>query len=152
MWSYQVSWYNYGSLWRNFFILSKYLDPINDIAFKTIFGTEKNKDILIHFLNDILVFKNDTRSDHCLWKNQVLWISYAKINKEAAVLWKCKLLPFLQGFCMAQRKLTLANCNGDSLTKSYAQCMGWGWSMRCLINLRNGIIIIKWLMIKTILN
>lgn len=39
-------------------MLSKYLDPTNDIAFKTIFGTEKNKDILIHFLNDILVFKN----------------------------------------------------------------------------------------------
>jgi predicted transposase/invertase (TIGR01784 family) len=34
--------------------LSKYLDPKNDIAFKKIFGSEKNKDILIHFLNDIL--------------------------------------------------------------------------------------------------
>ena len=32
----------------------KYLDPKNDIAFKKIFGSEKNKDILIHFLNDIL--------------------------------------------------------------------------------------------------
>ncbi|MCX6989657.1 MAG: Rpn family recombination-promoting nuclease/putative transposase [Chlamydiae bacterium] len=38
-------------------MLTKYLDPTNDFAFKTIFGTEKNKDILIHFLNDILVFK-----------------------------------------------------------------------------------------------
>lgn len=38
-------------------MLSKFLDPKNDIAFKKIFGTEKNKDILIHFLNDILVFK-----------------------------------------------------------------------------------------------
>ncbi|MGL5264239.1 MAG: Rpn family recombination-promoting nuclease/putative transposase, partial [Candidatus Rhabdochlamydia sp.] len=34
--------------------LSRFLDPKNDIAFKKIFGTEKNKDILIHFLNDIL--------------------------------------------------------------------------------------------------
>ncbi|WCR58425.1 Rpn family recombination-promoting nuclease/putative transposase [Wolbachia endosymbiont of Ctenocephalides felis wCfeJ] len=34
--------------------LSKFLDPKNDISFKRIFGTEKNKDILIHFLNDIL--------------------------------------------------------------------------------------------------
>ncbi|MGL5626712.1 MAG: Rpn family recombination-promoting nuclease/putative transposase, partial [Candidatus Rhabdochlamydia sp.] len=33
---------------------SRYLDPRNDIAFKKIFGSEKNKDILIHFLNDIL--------------------------------------------------------------------------------------------------
>ncbi|MDN5247767.1 MAG: Rpn family recombination-promoting nuclease/putative transposase [Wolbachia endosymbiont of Tyrophagus putrescentiae] len=36
--------------------LSKFLDIKNDIAFKRIFGTEKNKDILIHFLNDILGF------------------------------------------------------------------------------------------------
>ncbi|WP_339046866.1 Rpn family recombination-promoting nuclease/putative transposase [Candidatus Mesenet endosymbiont of Phosphuga atrata] len=34
--------------------LSKFLDARNDIAFKRIFGTEKNKDILIYFLNDIL--------------------------------------------------------------------------------------------------
>jgi predicted transposase/invertase (TIGR01784 family) len=38
-------------------MLSKFLDPKNDFAFKKIFGTEKNKDILIHFLNDMLVFK-----------------------------------------------------------------------------------------------
>lgn len=36
----------------------KFLDPKNDVAFRKIFGTEKNKDILIHFLNDMLVFKN----------------------------------------------------------------------------------------------
>lgn len=35
----------------------KFLDPKNDFAFKRIFGTEKNKDILIHFLNDMLDFK-----------------------------------------------------------------------------------------------
>jgi len=34
--------------------VSRYLNPKNDIAFKKIFGAEKNKDILIHFLNDIL--------------------------------------------------------------------------------------------------
>ncbi|WP_375316112.1 Rpn family recombination-promoting nuclease/putative transposase [Wolbachia endosymbiont (group A) of Colletes cunicularius] len=34
--------------------LSKFLDPKNDVAFRRIFGTEKNKGILIHFLNDIL--------------------------------------------------------------------------------------------------
>ena len=39
-------------------MLTKYLDPTNDVAFKKIFGTEKNKDILIHFLNDILVFRS----------------------------------------------------------------------------------------------
>ena len=38
-------------------MLSKFLDPKNDVAFKKIFGTEKNKDILIRFLNDMLTFK-----------------------------------------------------------------------------------------------
>ncbi len=38
-------------------MLSKFLDPKNDFAFKQIFGTEKNKDILIHFINDIMRFK-----------------------------------------------------------------------------------------------
>ena len=38
-------------------MLYKFLDPKNDIAFKKIFGTEKNKDILIHFLNDMIKFK-----------------------------------------------------------------------------------------------
>jgi predicted transposase/invertase (TIGR01784 family) len=38
-------------------MLSKFLDPKNDVAFKKIFGTEKNKDILIHFLNDMITFK-----------------------------------------------------------------------------------------------
>jgi hypothetical protein len=35
-------------------VLSKFLDPKDNYAFKRIFGTEKNKDILIHFLNDVL--------------------------------------------------------------------------------------------------
>ncbi len=34
--------------------IQKYLDPKNDIAFRRLFGTEKNKGILIHFLNDVL--------------------------------------------------------------------------------------------------
>lgn len=38
-------------------MLSKFLDPKNDIAFRKIFGSEKNQDILIHFLNDMLIFK-----------------------------------------------------------------------------------------------
>ena len=37
--------------------ISKFLDPKNDYAFKRVFGTEKNKGILIHFLNDILGFE-----------------------------------------------------------------------------------------------
>jgi len=38
-------------------MLTKFLNPKNDIAFKKIFGTKQNQDILIHFLNDMLVFK-----------------------------------------------------------------------------------------------
>ena len=39
-------------------IEGKFLNPKNDVAFKRIFGSEKNKDILIHFLNDMLSFKS----------------------------------------------------------------------------------------------
>ena len=35
-------------------IAGKYLNPKNDVAFKHIFGTEKNKDILIAMLNAVL--------------------------------------------------------------------------------------------------
>lgn len=35
---------------------SKFLDPKCDLTFKRIFGTEKNQNILIHFINDILEF------------------------------------------------------------------------------------------------
>jgi predicted transposase/invertase (TIGR01784 family) len=38
--------------------ITKFLDPKNDVAFRRIFGTEKNKDILIHFINDILELKD----------------------------------------------------------------------------------------------
>ena len=40
-------------------MLSKFLDPKNDIAFKKVFGSEKNKDILIHFINDMLCLKGE---------------------------------------------------------------------------------------------
>jgi len=41
--------------------LSKFLDPKNDVAFRRIFGSDKNKDILIHFINDVLELKNKNR-------------------------------------------------------------------------------------------
>ncbi|MBA8758709.1 hypothetical protein HCR18_06925, partial [Wolbachia pipientis] len=34
--------------------ISKFLDPKNDFAFRRIFGSVNNKDIPIHFLNDML--------------------------------------------------------------------------------------------------
>ena len=42
-------------------MMNKFLDPKNDFAFKKIFGTEKNKDILIHFINDMLGFTSNKR-------------------------------------------------------------------------------------------
>ena len=39
--------------------ISKFLDPKNDIAFRKVFGSEKHKDILIHFINDILELKGN---------------------------------------------------------------------------------------------
>ncbi len=41
--------------------VSRYLDPKNDIAFKRIFGTERNKDILIEFINDIMQYEDGER-------------------------------------------------------------------------------------------
>jgi len=34
-------------------MLSRFLNPKNDLTFKYLFGTEKHKNILIHFLNDV---------------------------------------------------------------------------------------------------
>ena len=42
-------------------LIARFLDPKNDFAFKQVFGTEKHKDILIHFLNDVLKLKGDRR-------------------------------------------------------------------------------------------
>jgi predicted transposase/invertase (TIGR01784 family) len=38
--------------------ITKFLDPKNDVAFRRIFGSEKNKDILLHFVNDVLELKD----------------------------------------------------------------------------------------------
>jgi predicted transposase/invertase (TIGR01784 family) len=35
-------------------MLGKFLDPKNDFAFKSIFGTQKHKKVLIHFINDMV--------------------------------------------------------------------------------------------------
>ena len=40
-------------------LITKFLNPKNDYAFKRIFGTKKNQDILIHFINDMLGFSGD---------------------------------------------------------------------------------------------
>lgn len=42
---------------KSMVLISKFLDPKNDYCFKRIFGSERNKDILIHFLNDMISFQ-----------------------------------------------------------------------------------------------
>ncbi|KJV69906.1 PD-(D/E)XK nuclease transposase family protein [Orientia tsutsugamushi str. UT76] len=49
----------------------KILDPKNDVAFKKIFGSEKNKDILIHFLNDILLFEGIENNRSRVFRNDI---------------------------------------------------------------------------------
>jgi len=43
---------------------SKFLNPKNDVAFKKIFASEQNQDILIHFINDILGLRGEKAIEH----------------------------------------------------------------------------------------
>ncbi|NGX54030.1 MAG: hypothetical protein K1000chlam4_00752, partial [Chlamydiae bacterium] len=42
-------------------MLSRYLDPKNDLAFKKVFGTEKHKRIPMDFLNAVFDLQGDKR-------------------------------------------------------------------------------------------
>ena len=53
--------------------IARFLDPKNDFAFKQIFGTEKNKDILIHFLNDILGYEG---------RDQIVSVTFLKTSQD----------------------------------------------------------------------
>jgi len=44
--------------------LSKFLDPKNDVAFRKVFGSEEHKDIVIHFINDVLELKERNRIEN----------------------------------------------------------------------------------------
>jgi predicted transposase/invertase (TIGR01784 family) len=37
----------------------RFLDPKTDVTFKKVFGTERNQDILVHFLNDMFAYWNE---------------------------------------------------------------------------------------------
>ncbi|QES95564.1 Rpn family recombination-promoting nuclease/putative transposase [Orientia tsutsugamushi] len=69
--------------------LSRFLDPKNDIAFKKIFGSEKNKDILIHFLNDILLFEGNKEITEVEFLGTILDADIAS-KKESIVDVLCK--------------------------------------------------------------
>lgn len=57
-------------------MFTKFLDPKNDVAFKKIFGSEKNKDILIHFLNDMLTFRG---------KSPIQDVTFLKTNQDPEI-------------------------------------------------------------------
>jgi predicted transposase/invertase (TIGR01784 family) len=57
-------------------MLGKFLDPKNDFAFKSIFGTEKHKGILIHFINDMLGFEG---------KNAVGEVKFLKTTQDPEI-------------------------------------------------------------------
>ena len=57
-------------------MLNRFLDPKNDFAFKSIFGTEKHKDILIHFINDMLEFVGE---------NAIQNVSFLKTAKDPEI-------------------------------------------------------------------
>jgi len=56
--------------------IARFLDPKNDFAFKQIFGTEKNKDILIHFLNDVLGYQG---------KDQIISVTFLKTSQDPEI-------------------------------------------------------------------
>jgi predicted transposase/invertase (TIGR01784 family) len=60
-------------------LITKYLDPTNDFAFRRIFSAEKNKDILIHFLNDMLVFKG---------KDPIIDVTFLKTIQDPEIAYK----------------------------------------------------------------
>ncbi len=51
---------------------TKILDPKNDVAFRKIFGTEKNKSILIGFINDIQDFQGQSKIVDVTIQNPIL--------------------------------------------------------------------------------
>ena len=58
--------------------ITRYLDPKNDVAFLRIFGQDKNSDILIHFINDVLRLDNPIEDIEILHPTQNPDIAYKK--------------------------------------------------------------------------
>lgn len=60
-------------------MFSKFLDPKNDYAFKRIFGSERNHDILIHFINDMLGFEGE---------HKIQSVSFLKTSQDPEIAYK----------------------------------------------------------------
>ncbi len=51
-------------------LIEKYINPFTDFGFKKLFGTEPNKDLLIDFLNEVVLPKQRTIQDLTYRKNE----------------------------------------------------------------------------------
>jgi predicted transposase/invertase (TIGR01784 family) len=69
--------------------ISKFLDPKNDLAFRRIFGSEKNKDILIHFINDVLGLEGSNQIQDVTFQPTIQEPEIA-VKKQSAVDVLCK--------------------------------------------------------------
>ena len=68
----------------------RYIDPLVDFAFKKIFGSEPNKDLLIAFLNEVfkgrkhiadLVYNKNEHPGNCLMTAQQYLTCFAQERK-----------------------------------------------------------------------
>ena len=59
-------------------IMERLLDPKNDWAFKQVFGQEKNKAILIHFLNDML-------DEHVLHGDLITNVRFLRVDLDTEI-------------------------------------------------------------------
>ena len=113
---------------------NKLLDPKNDMAFKRIFGTEKNKDILIHFLNDMLVFKNTSPIKDVTFLKPVLdpEILYQKTSINAAVLAQqlddANAKGLEKGLAEGKRQIILAMIDNNLDDGMIMECSGLTYS------------------------
>lgn len=51
-------------------LVEKYINPFTDFGFKKLFGTELNKDLLIDFLNEVVLPKERRIKDLTYRKNE----------------------------------------------------------------------------------
>ena len=58
--------------------MERLLDPKNDWAFKQVFGQEKNKAILIHFLNDML-------DEHVLHGDRITNVRFLRVDLDTEI-------------------------------------------------------------------
>ena len=53
-------------------VTEKYINPFTDFGFKKLFGTEPNKDLLIDFLNEVILPEERKITDLSYKKNEHL--------------------------------------------------------------------------------